>query len=315
MLVEIDQFMDYLKYERNASDKTVDAYNSDLIQFYRFLLGDFTDDGDDRYITDIIVKDDDVDTGSIKKEHIKSYLGYIFDCGLKKSSIERKIASIKTFFKFLYNRGFLEKNPADRIVYPKKSKRLPRFLYFKEVEMILDFEPESFIDFRDKAILETFYSTGVRVGELASADLVKLDIDSGRLKVFGKGSQERFVFLNDDTCRALRLYLNKRKHSGKDVSGPLFVNNRGGRITERGIYDIIKKRVRAAGLLEKVSPHTFRHSFATEMLNQGADLRAVQEMLGHRSLSSTQIYTHTTKARLKNVYENAHPHSKKNKDD
>lgn len=153
------------------------------------------------------------------------------------------------------------------------------------------------------------YATGCRVAELAGADLQNLNLDEGRLRVYGKGREERYVFLTDDAVAQLLSYLKERERQFKVLSDPLFVNNRGERLTVRGIFYIVTKRIRQAGLIEKLGPHTFRHSFATELLNEGADLRAVQEMLGHKSLSTTQIYTHTTTSGLKKMYDRAHPHA------
>jgi len=313
MLNEIDQFMSYLQYERNVSEKTIEAYNRDLIGLYKFLCGDYERHATWQYEVQVTVHDEDILIETISKDDLTSYLEFIFDSGLKRSSIERKIAAIKTFFKFLYNRDIIARNPAGRIIYPKKGKRLPRFLHLKEVNNILDYQDVTFIDFRDRALLETFYSTGSRVAELAAARIADIDMASGRLKVYGKGREERFVFITEETLQTIDRYLKERIKKFRILSEPLFVNNRGGGITERGIFGIVVKRARAAGMLERVTPHTYRHSFATEMLNQGADLRAVQEMLGHRSLSSTQVYTHTTKERLKRVYDRTHPHALLNK--
>ncbi|MCP4133553.1 MAG: tyrosine-type recombinase/integrase [bacterium] len=313
MLVEIDLFMNYLLFERNAAEKTAESYNRDLLQVYRFFMGDFRDDPvyeQFDYDVDVIIEDDDVTVESIDRDDIISFVEYSYDRGLKRSSIERKIAAIRTFFKFLHLKEIIEKNPAMSIPFPKKESRLPKFLYLKDIAAILNFESETFIDFRDRAILETFYSSGARVSELGSADIVSLDQESNRLRVMGKGSEERIVFLTGETAAAIRRYLHERKKKFGELTEPLFVNNRGGRITVRGIYDIVVKRAKAAGLFEKVSPHTLRHSFATEMLNQGADIRAVQEMLGHKNISTTQVYTHTTKERLKKVYNKFHPHAK-----
>jgi site-specific recombinase XerD len=284
---------------------------------HKFFLGDYERHGPWQYEVQVTVQDDDVLIRTIGKDDLTGYLEFIFDSELKRSTIERKIAAIKTFFKFLHNRDIIPKNPAERIIYPKKGKRLPRFLHLKEINAILDFKDTGFIDFRDRALLETFYSTGSRVAELAAARIDDIDMDSGRLKVMGKGREERYVFLTGEALMTIERYLRERVKKFRVLTDPLFINNRGGNITERGIFGIVVKRARAAGMLERVTPHTYRHSFATEMLNQGADLRAVQEMLGHRSLSSTQVYTHTTKERLKRVYERAHPHALryKNKND
>jgi site-specific recombinase XerD len=314
MIAEIDQFMSYLRNEKNSSEKTLESYGRDLSQFGRFICGDFGPGVREKYEVRAAVDHDDVRVVSIESDDITAFIEFSYDCGLKRSSIERRIATIRSFFNFLFNKGHVQKNPALKIGYPKKESRLPKFLHNNQVEAVLDFEPKSFIDHRDRAVLETFYSTGARVSELCSADVSDVDFDSNRLKVLGKGAEERIVFLTDGTGAALRRYLAERRKKFKSVSEPLFVNNRGGRITQRGVYDIVVKRARAAGMLDRVSPHTLRHSFATELLDRGADIRAVQEMLGHKNLSTTQVYTHTTKERLRKVFETYHPHGKKTKE-
>jgi integrase/recombinase XerC len=314
MIAEIDQFMSYLRNEKNSSEKTLESYGRDLNQFFRFLCGDFGPEIRERYEVRVAVEHDDIPVILIGSDDITAFIEFSYDCGLKRSSIERRIASLRSFFNFLFNKGHIQKNPAIKIGYPKKESRLPKFLHLNQVEAVLDFELKSFIDFRDRAILETFYSTGARVSELCSADVSDVDFSSNRLKVLGKGAEERIVFLTDGTSVVLHRYLAERRKKFRSVSDPLFVNNRGGRITERGMYDIVVKRARAAGMLYRVSPHTLRHSFATELMNQGADIRAVQEMLGHKHISTTQIYTHTTKERLRKVFEKFHPHARTIKD-
>lgn len=312
MIAEIDQFMRYLQSEKNSSEKTIDAYSIDLRQFYSFLLGDLGEGLRERYEVRAAVDHDDVLVDSIAGEDITAFIEFSYDCGLKRSSIERKIASIRSFFSFLYRKGYLKANPAEKIGYPRKESRLPKFLYLNQIDALFGFEPKSFIDFRDRSILHTFYSSGARVSELCSADIADADLVARRLKVTGKGSEDRIVFLTGETVDAIERYFAERKNKFGSLTGPLFVNNRGGRITQRGVYNIVVKRARTAGLLERVSPHTLRHSFATELLSQGADIRAVQEMLGHKHLSTTQVYTHTTRERLRKVFEKFHPHSGKN---
>lgn len=310
----IDGFLNYLKYEKNLSDNTIRAYSIDLRDFNSFLCGDFFNDSNtDIYELKAQSENGSVILGSVVKDDIKSYVGYMFDKGLSGASMERKIAAIRSFFKYLHANETLNSNPAENIIYPKKSKRLPRFFRLGEIDLILDFRRDSFIDYRDYALLELFYSTGCRVGELAGADLSNLDIDGLRLKVLGKGNEERLVFLTNETAIAMKEYLQKRQVKFENISEPLFVNNRGSRLTERGIFNIVVRRTKDAGLGGKAGPHTFRHSFATDMLNAGADIRAVQEMLGHKNLSTTQLYTHTTKKRLKEVYDRSHPQAVKKK--
>jgi site-specific recombinase XerD len=311
---EIDQFMAYLRNEHNASPRTIEAYSRDLLQFNRFLCGE-ADGIRDRYEVRARVENDDAVVSSITGEDITAFIEYSYDCGLKRSSIERKIASLKSFFNFLFNREYVLRNPGEKVGYPKKESRLPKFLHLNQVESVVDFPMDTFIDYRDRAILEAFYSTGARVSELCTADIVDIDFGSGRLRVMGKGSVERIVFLTDGTVRKIRAYLLERKKKFGSAEGPLFVNTRGRRISVRGVYDIVVKRAKAAGFMDRVSPHTLRHSFATELLDRGADIRAVQEMLGHKNLSTTQVYTHTTKERLKKVFETFHPHGSRKKPD
>lgn len=304
--------MRFLRIEKNCSTKTLESYGSDLLQFQRFLCGDYGPALRVHYNVNVPVHDDDVAVESIGADDITAFIEFSYDSGLKRSSIERKIAAVKSFFTFMYNSGCLDTNAAAGITYPKKESRLPKFLHLNQIEEVLAFKPKEFIDYRDRAILETFYSTGARVGELCSADISDVDFHARRLRVTGKGRAERVVFLTEGTRSVLLGYLAERKKKFRSMTEPLFVNNRGGRITPRGVYDIVRKRARAAGLTDRVSPHSLRHSFATELLDRGADIRAVQEMLGHRNLSTTQIYTHTTKERLRKVFERFHPHSGKN---
>lgn len=309
MFSAIDAFMDYLAVEKNAAVKTREAYNRDLLQFVRFLLGERGEDPEWDYEVTVAVSDGDVDPASVRGDDIRAFVEYCYDRGLEKSSIERKIAAIKSFFKFLHRRDVVPKNPALAILYPKQESRLPKFLFEKQVDRLLDFPCEGFIDFRDRALLESFYSTGARVSELCGADCNDLALQEGRLLVKGKGSEERVIFLTERAGGAIRNYLRARGEKFGEVAGPLFVNNRGARITVRGVYNIVTGRAKQADLYDAVTPHTLRHSFATELLNQGADIRAVQEMLGHKHLSTTQVYTHTTKERLKRVYNRCHPHA------
>jgi integrase/recombinase XerC len=308
MLVEIDQFLDYISIEKFLSDNTINAYSKDLIQLYDFFLLDSTEKFG--YDIDVEIVEEDIVIDSIGKDDLRAFIEYEYDKGLKKKSIERKIASIKSFFKFLFNRDVILSNPAADIIYPKKEFRLPKFLTLKEINSIFNFELKNFIDYRDKALLEILYSTGGRVSEISNTDISDIEFSNARFKVKGKGNEERYLFLNNDSISALNEYIKIRKGKFSKTTKPLFVNNRGDRITDRGIFYVVEKRGKSAGFVEKITPHTFRHSFATELLNQGADIRAVQELLGHKSLSTTQIYTHTTKARLKQAYDKYHPHAK-----
>ena len=304
MTAEIEKFIKYLSNEKNAATNTQVSYRRTLQQFFLFLCSDERKD----YGVRIGVKNGDIPIARVTRDHITAFIEYSHDNKLKAGTIESRIATLKSFFKFLNNRDFILSNPASKIGFPKRGTRLPKFLHLNQIELILDFKLEKFIDYRDRAILEAFYSTGCRVSELCDADVTDLDFTNNRLKVMGKGSEERIVFLTDGAASFIQTYLEARKGKFGIVTAPLFVNNRGTRITSRGLYRIVVDRARAAGF-SGVSPHVFRHSFATSMMDGGADIRAVQEMLGHKNLSTTQIYTHVSKERLKKVFDDHHPHA------
>ena len=317
MYPEIDTFSDYIRIEKNYSLKTVEEYQRDLWQLCDFLTGTgLPDEYDGYYEMDCLILNGEPSISTITTNDLRDFFDYCYQRGLKKASIERKIASIKSFFLYLYRSDMLESNPAGKITFPKRESRLPKFLYLKEYDALMEFPVNNLFDARDRALISLFFSTGCRISEIQASSLSDLDMNSGRLKVTGKGSKERFVFLTEEARSCMNSYMKLRAEKYGKVSGPIFINRFGRKITVRGMYDIIIKRGRAAGLAHKLTPHTLRHSFATELLNRGADIRAVQEMLGHSSLSTTQVYTHTTKDRLKKVYENCHPHAevKKNMD-
>ena len=296
----IDTFMQYLIAEKNASPLTVESYGKDLNQFLEFL-----------YQT---VDSESVTIATITTHHIRDFIDYCFEKGNELSTIERKVATLKSFFKFLEFHNYIQDNPARDIHYSKQKNFLPTFLTFDQIQALVSFECNSFGDYRDKALLEVFYSTGARVSEIAQADVDDCDCKSGRLKVLGKGSKERIVFLNETAITALQEYLSVRKKKFNTISQPLFVNNNGKRLTTRGIFYIIDKRATMAQLWKSVTPHVLRHSFATELLNRGADIKAVQDMLGHENISTTQKYTHTTTQRLKELYQKYHPHAHRRHD-
>jgi integrase/recombinase XerC len=294
---EIDLFVRYLESEKNASPRTIKAYSVDLKRFCEFL----DESGGCEPEVDRISAVD-----------IREYLDFLFmEENLERSSIERKLASLRSFFSFLHRRDIIESDPSFEITYLKKEKKLPHFLSDPQIERIIDFPIEGFLDFRDKALLELFYSSGARISELAGAKLHHLDLSNRTLKVTGKGSVDRIVFLTDSSAAALKKYFDERKRLFSATNDSIFINNAGNPLSVRGVFYVVHKRAKAAGFVDFVSPHTFRHSFATELMNNGADIRAVQEMLGHKSISTTQIYTHTSKKRLVEVYNRCHPHAKK----
>jgi site-specific recombinase XerD len=211
---------------------------------------------------------------------------------------------LRTFFKFLSREGYIKTNPATLLLTPKLDKRLPQFLTEDEINKLLDSPSKDDISgLRDRAIMETFYSTGMRISELVGLNLEDVDFISGVVKVRGKGKKERLLPIGEKALTALRHYLDKRKEKTKEI----FLNKSGTRITDRGVRDILEKYIKLTSLKENISPHTLRHTFATHLLNHGADLRSVQELLGHVNLSTTQIYTHLSTERLKNIYDKTHP--------
>lgn len=280
----IEKFIRYLEIEKNYSKHTIVNYRIDLEDFRGFLN-----------VTPL----EKVDYLVLRK-----YLALLKEKRMGSRSISRKLSSLRSFFKFLVREGYLKINPTVSLFSPKLEKHLPSFLTEEEMSRLIDAaECKDTLGYRDKAILETFYSTGIRISELVHLSLDDVDFISGIVKVLGKGRKERIVPIGDKAVTALRAYLEHREAH----SEALFLNHRGGRITDRGVRNIVKKYLGIAGTRSGISPHTLRHSFATHLLNRGADLRSVQELLGHVNLSTTQIYTHLTTERLKSVYDKAHP--------
>ncbi len=252
---------------------------------------------------------DDVDTLALRR-----YLGLLRERGYGKSTVARKMSCLRTFFRFLGRRGLVKQNPAKAMRTPRREKRLPSFLDEKEIAALLAApQGDAFDTLRDRAILEVLYSGGLRVSELSGLDLHALDLGQGVARVLGKGRKERLALLGGPAVAALREYLDARRdllsHLERETEA-VFLNRLGGRLDVRSVRRLLDKHVTAAGIGKAVSPHTLRHSFATHLLNRGMDLRSVQELLGHASIATTQIYTHVTTARLKEVYDRAHPHAR-----
>jgi len=282
----IDKFLNYLKVEKNSSVHTLINYSVDLKE-----LSSFTGS--------IELKDIDV-------LEIRKFLVSLRQKGFKKVTIARKMACLRSFFKFLCREGHLKLNPMVGLVGPKLDKKLPIFLSEDDVSKLLDTpDIKDIFGLRDKAILETLYSTGVRVSELVGLNVEHIDFISGVIRVYGKGKKERLAPIGDRALRIIKSYLQKR---GKDVSARiLFLNKDGWRLTDRSIRNIVDKYIKVACVRSDISPHSLRHSFATHLLNRGADLRSVQELLGHANLSTTTIYTHLSTEKLKSVYDQTHP--------
>ncbi len=314
----IQKFLDYLDTERNFSAHTIRSYGIDLRQFCQFLVtpresasGELT--VGNTSVGDILApKRLTATLQAVTPTDIRAYLAMMRNKGYSKSTIARKLATLRSLYKFLVRLGLLEASPVSAVRTPRQDKRLPKCLDVEQVEVLLAApDTETFRGSRDRAILETIYSAGLRVGELISLNIEDLDEFGEALRIRGKGKKERLAPLGAKAMEAIDDYLAKRrKLFGPSKRGPLFLNRQGQRISTRSIRRNFGRYKTLAGIETHISPHVLRHSFATHMLNAGADLRSVQEMLGHESLSTTQIYTHLTTKRLKEVYERAHPLSR-----
>ena len=287
---QIDLFCRYLETERNCSPHTLEAYRRDLEQLLLFVN---REKGESSSVADV--------------DHLllRRYLALLAK-NVKKSSIGRKLAAIRSFFKYLVRNGVIAKNPAELIATPKKENRLPFHLDIDQVTTLVEApaDDERYI-LRDRAILETLYSCGLRVSELTGLDIGNLDLSGGMVRVMGKGGKERIVPIGSRAITAVQEYLAQRGESAG--SGALFLNNQGDRINRRSVARIVDAHVLRIAAFKRISPHVLRHTFATHMLEGGADLRAIQELLGHASLSTTQKYTHVGIDRLMEVYDKAHP--------
>ncbi len=286
----IDKFLNYLNIEKNCSSHTINNYAADLREF-----GDFLESRGGK------------DIKRIDYFLLRKFLSVLSEKKLNKRTLSRKISTMKSFFKFMLRESLIKSNPASSLIYPRLDKPLPNFLTEKEIGNMLKLpKGDELLVLRDKAILEFLYSTGARVSEMVSLKKESVDFISGIAKVRGKGKKERLLPIGEPALKSLKKYIDRRG----DNNPSLFVNKRVGTLTDRGVRDIIYKYVKKAAIVSKVSPHTFRHSFATHLLDRGADLRSVQELLGHSSISTTQIYTHLTIDSLKSVYLKAHPRAK-----
>lgn len=288
---EIERFVRYLIAELNYSANTAKAYSIDMYEFAEFVR-------DTR----------NIELAQCDKNVIRDYLASLYNKNLKKSSIIRKLAVLKSFYKFLVITDIIKANPTISMATPKKDKRIPVFLTEQEILNLFDI---SDIDLRDRAMLELLYSSGIRIEELININVKDIDFISGYVKVFGKGAKERFSPVGDRCLSAIRKYMSDEQKKGFVFmpNSPVFLNKDGKRITQRGARKMLHNWFVKAGLKKKISPHTIRHTFATHLLDRGCDIRSVQQMLGHKNLSTTQIYTHVTLETLRKVYDAAHPRS------
>ena len=287
----MEEFLRYLEKVRGASPHTLAAYRRDLAEYLCYLESKSLSGGN--------------------ADSVKSFLGHLFGKSLARSTMARKISAVRSWYRWMVREGVLETNPCDGIPTPRIPKKAPRFLSLDEVTALLDASSgDRPIDLRDLAIWELFYSSGVRVSELSGLDTGDLDLEGSLLRVRGKGDKTRIVPLGQRASARIEKYLkgDGRWPASRDRN-PLFLNHRGGRLSQRGIQKRLELRLKSCGLDTKISPHVLRHTFATHLLDSGADLRAIQEMLGHESLQTTQRYTHVTLDRLLEVYDRSHPRS------
>ncbi len=295
----LEQFLRHLDVERNLSPRTLDAYRRDLQQFQAFLHQDqsATDEGCGLAIIDVVL--------------LRRYLARLHQKN-SRTSIGRKLSALRTFFRYLVRQGVLEASPADSLATPRREQYLPKTLSVDEVTHFLDYsQSKQAPHLRDQAMFELFYSSGLRVGEVAALDVASIDLSQRLVRVLGKGNKERLVPVGKIALRALQAYLDSRGAPVADE--PLFLNQRNGRLTPRSMQRQMKKYLLLSGLRTDASPHSLRHSFATHLLDGGADLRAIQELLGHASLSTTQKYTQVSLSHLTSIYDSAHPRSRKKK--
>ncbi|MCF8082824.1 MAG: site-specific tyrosine recombinase XerD [Deltaproteobacteria bacterium] len=287
----VDQFMDYLKVERGLAHNTVSAYGTDLVRLTGFL------------------QKKQISPLDVSQDHIVEYLTSLRE-RLSHRSVARNISSTKQFFRFLVSEGYMKVSPARLLETPRLARHLPEFLSLEQVDLLLR-QPDASTPAgkRDRAMLELLYATGLRVSELVGLRAVDLNLESGFVRTVGKGAKERLVPMGEKARVAVKEYLQEgRMRLLKDRTSPhLFLNFRGGSLTRQGFWKIIKKYAKAAGVKKTITPHSLRHSFASHLLEAGADLRSVQVMLGHSDISTTQIYTHVSRERLRALHESCHP--------
>lgn len=301
----LDAYLYHLQVEKNASPYTIQNYQKDIFQFIDFLAEELS------------IPDNQIKAEMVTHLLVRSYLANMKNSGMARATIARKLAAIRSFFRYLCREEILESNPLKAVATPKQDKRLPEFLYKGEMEALLEAPDQTTpLGMRDAAILELLYASGIRVSELVGLNLEDLDFNIGYVRVLGKGQKERIVPVGSFALKALQTYIHQGRPVLKDVAtkgqsergtAPLLLNNKGGRLTDRGVRYLLTKYINQTSIHKQVSPHTMRHSFATHLLEGGADLRTVQELLGHVNMSTTQIYTHVTKERIKQVYSKTHP--------
>ena len=289
----LSEYLEYLKYQKNYSDETINSYSIDIEEFLDYINSEC------------------INICEVGYDVVKAWLIHLDEKKNKSTTVSRKISSLRGFYKYLINNKVMNSNPFSLVSLPKKERHLPRFFYYNELEEMFQVPKlNTALGQRDRLLLEMLYATGVRVSELVNIKVS--DINGEEIKVLGKGNKERIVEFGDYAESILELYLNEGyKSLNVKKSEYLFLNNRGGKLTTRGVRYILDNIINKTTIDKKISPHMLRHTFATNLLNEGCDLLTVQELLGHESLTATSIYTHITNDRLKEVYFKCHPRAKK----
>ena len=297
ILDKTEMYFHFLRLEKSVSENTIEAYLRDNQRFIEYLVFD----KQIRHLSEV------------KREHFQEYLKLLGNLGLAETSVARNISGLKSFFKFLVMEGVLQDSPASGIRSPKKKRQLPAVLTYEEIKTILSvIDVSTDMGMRDRAMIELMYACGLRVSELLNLELTDLDLKTGLIRVFGKGSKERLVPVGKPALRIMENYLHTSRPAllRKGPRSFMFLNSRGDQLSRMGLWKIIRKYLEASGLTTDIHPHTFRHSFATHMLEGGADLRVVQELLGHANIETTQIYTHLDKEYLIQIHQQFHPREK-----
>ena len=297
----IQEFKNYLLVEKNASPNTLDGYLTDIAQFQEFL----TRSGH-------AVESSAIQIEKIDRLAVRSFMGYLYEKKYSATTMRRKLSTLSSFFRFLCREGYVKNNVANTVPAPRMQNKLPAYFSVDDMFRLLQLpQGEGFLPVRDRALLELFYSCGLRISELVGLTVENTNLDSRTVKVLGKGGKERLLPLGRQCVEALKTYLNARMDkTQKSGTDQLFLNHRGAGITVRGVRKVVDKYIKQGNFAGGVSPHSIRHSFATHLLEGGADLRSIQELLGHSSLSTTQKYTHLTLDRLSETYDKAHPRAK-----
>ena len=287
----INKFIEYLIIDKKYSENTIKSYNNDLKKFNNYF--------------------NNKSINKIEESSIKNYIKYLKQENNDNRTISHNISTLKSFYKFLLIEKIIKNNPMEYIEQPKLKKTLPKTLTTEEIDKLLDIKLKDAFSYRNKAMLELMYSSGLRVSELINVSIHDIDTSNCIIRIMGKGSKERIVPIGDYAIKYIEIYIReyREKLTKRELNDYLFLNNHGKKMTRQGFFKILKQLAKEKGIKTDFSPHTLRHSFATHLLNGGADLRSIQEMLGHESISTTQIYTHVSKEKLKENYDNFHPHA------